>query len=87
MRLWVHFAFIIQTNNKTFVTTFLGDGMGGLKWFHIKYSDNGQNSLEITLNPLRPNNDLSQTSHCNIKGLSVSEVMRIENKITPVKFY
>ena len=30
------------------------------------------------LNPLRPNNDLSQTSHCNIKGLSVSEVMRIE---------
>ena len=39
------------------------------------------------LNPLRPNNDLSQTSHCNIKGVSVSEVMRIENKITPVKFY
>ena len=36
----------------------------------------------LTLNPLRPNNDLSQTSHCNIKGLSVSEVMRIENKIT-----
>ena len=28
-------------------------------------------------NPLRPNSDLSQTSHCNIKGLSVSEVMRI----------
>ena len=38
-------------------------------------------------NPLRPNNDLSQTSHYNIKGVSVSEVMRIENKITPVKFY
>ena len=38
-------------------------------------------------NPLRPNNDLSQTSHCNIKGVSVIEVMRIENKITPVKFY
>ena len=35
-------------------------------------------------NPLRPNSDLSQTSHCNIKGLSVSEVMRIENKITQV---
>ena len=33
-------------------------------------------------NPLRPNNDLSQTSHCNIKGLSVSEVMRIENMTT-----
>ena len=31
-------------------------------------------------------NDLSQTSHCNIKGLSVSEVMRIENMITQVKF-
>ena len=31
--------------------------------------------------------DLSQTSHCNIKGLSVSEVMRIENMITQVKFY
>ena len=23
------------------------------------------------VNPLRPNNDLSQTSHCNIKGVSV----------------
>ena len=46
--------------------------------------------LDLTLsgvNPLRPNNDLSQTSHCNIKGVSVSEVMRIENKITPLKFY
>ena len=31
--------------------------------------------------------DLSQTSHCNIKGLSVSEVMRIENMFTQVKFY
>ena len=39
------------------------------------------------VNPLRPNSDLSQTSHCNIKGLSVSEVMRIENMITQVKFY
>ena len=39
------------------------------------------------LNPLRPNSDLSQTSHCNIKGLSVSEVMRIENMITQVQFY
>ena len=40
---------------------------------------------DITINPLRPNNDLSQTSHWNIKGLSVSEVMRIENKITSIK--
>ena len=31
---------------------------------------------------LRPNNDLSQTSPCNIKGLSVGEVKRIENMIT-----
>ena len=41
----------------------------------------------LHINPLRPNNNLSQTSHCNIKGVSVSEVMRIENKITQVKFY
>ena len=41
----------------------------------------------LTVNPLRPNNDLRQTSHSNINGVSVSEVMRIENKITPVKFY
>ena len=39
------------------------------------------------LNSLRPNSDLSQTSHCNIKGLSVIEVMRIENMITQVQFY
>ena len=31
--------------------------------------------------------DLSETSHCNIKGLSVREVLRIENMITQVKFY
>ena len=30
-----------------------------------------------TLNPLRFNSDLSQTSHCNIKDLPVSEVVRI----------
>ena len=40
-----------------------------------------------SLNPLRPNNDLSQTSHYNIKGVSVSEVMRIENMITQVHCY
>ena len=39
------------------------------------------------VNVLRPNSDLSQTSHCNIKGLSDSEVMRIENMITQVRFY
>ena len=41
----------------------------------------------VIINPLRPNNDLSQTSHCDIKGLSLSEVMGIENMITQVKFY
>ena len=41
----------------------------------------------LIINPLRPNNDESQTSHCNIKGLSVSEVMRTENMITQVQFY
>ena len=44
-------------------------------------------SYRSSFNPLRPNSDLSQTSQCNIKGLSVSEVMRIENMITQVKFY
>ena len=44
-------------------------------------------NLTDRFNPLRPNNDESQTSHCNIKGVSVSEVMRIENMITQVKFY
>ena len=42
---------------------------------------------KLLFNPLRLNNDESQTSHCNIKGLSVSEVMRIENMITQVKFH
>ena len=42
-----------------------------------------QNVCQI--NPLRPNSDLSQTSHCNIMSLSLSEVMRIENMITQVK--
>ena len=41
---------------------------------------------DIMINPLRPNSDLSQTSHCNIKCLSVSEVMRIGNMITHVQF-
>ena len=41
----------------------------------------------MSFNRLRPNSDLSQTSHYNIKGLLVSAVMRIENTITQVKFY
>ena len=43
--------------------------------------------FESYLNPLKPNSDLSQASHCHIKGLSVSEVIRIQNMITQVKFY
>ena len=38
------------------------------------------------INPKSPNSDLSQISHCIIKGLSVKEDMRIENMITQVKF-
>ena len=38
------------------------------------------------INPLSPNCDLSRISHSIIKGLSVREVMRIENMITQVKF-
>ena len=44
-------------------------------------------SSTFFFNPLRANSDLSQTSHCNIKDLSVSGVMRIENMITQVKFF
>ena len=48
---------------------------------------NGETTEMLDINPLRPNNDSTQTSHCNIKVVSVSEVMRTENMITPVKFY
>ena len=41
---------------------------------------------KLHFNPLRPNNDVSQTSHRNIKGVSASEVMRIDNMITQVQF-
>ena len=41
----------------------------------------------LGINRLKVNSDLSQTSHCNIKSLSVSEVMRIKKIITQVKFY
>ena len=42
--------------------------------------------VSLLINPLT-NSDLSQISHCNIKRLSVSEALRIENMITQVKFY
>ena len=50
-------------------------------------NDNNERFKKHEINPLRPNNDLSQTSPCNIKGLSVREVLRIENMITQMKFY
>ena len=53
---------------------------------NANYSEN-KAAKKVTFNPLRPNNDESQTSHCNIKGVSVSEVMRFENMITHLKFY
>ena len=53
----------------------------------IKHELQHKQSADMQLDPLRPYNDLSQTSHCNIKVLSVSEVMRIENMIIQVKFY
>ena len=37
-------------------------------------------------NPLSPNSDLSQISHCSIKGLLVRKVVRIENMTTQVEF-
>ena len=40
----------------------------------------------VTLfNPLRPESDLNQISHCNIKGLLVREIMRIENMTSQFK--
>ena len=47
------------------------------RWFSHSYGVNGWLQIleySFTFNPLRPNSDLSQTSNCNIKGLSVSEV-------------
>ena len=59
--------------------------------FHLLITDRyiyvGCPTRTYHFNPLRPNNDESQTSHCNIKGVSVSEVMRIQNMITQVLFY
>ena len=53
----------------------------------VSFGLNAAHDSIASVNPLRPNNDESQTSHCNIKGVSVGEVMRIENMITQVKFY
>ena len=55
------------------------------KTISVEKSQSGRVSSAI--NPLRSNNDVNQTSHCNVKGVSVSEVMRNENMITQVQFY
>ena len=71
-------------NNQGGGVTAVNQGRGR----QLNFADHQLNCLlQCIINPLRPNNDLSQTSHCNIKGLSVSEVLRIENMITQVKFY
>ena len=46
----------------------------------------GIQTVNYHINPLCPNSDLSHISHCNIKGLSVRQIMRIENMVTQVKF-
>ena len=46
----------------------------------------GSSHMVILFNPLRPKSDLKDIYHCNVKGLSVREIMRIENLISEVKF-
>ena len=46
----------------------------------------GPSHIIILFNPLRPKSDLNEIYHSNIKGLSVREIMRIENMISQVKF-
>ena len=53
----------------------------------LSFTASTSSSLLKVFNALRPNSDLSQTSYYNIKGLSVSEVMRIKNTIIQVQFY
>ena len=65
----------------------IGTKCSPLRVSHGQFSFGGslvgqEEAMTGGINPLRPNSDLCQTSHCNIKGLSVSEVMRIENRIT-----
>ena len=82
MRALIYEQIEIDNLDSTFLATFSNQNLHSLRTHRITILD-----LEYLINPLRPNNDLSQTSHSNIKGVSVSEVMRIENEITPVKLY
>ena len=40
----------------------------------------------VVVNPLSSNNVRSLISHSSIKGVSIREIMRIENMITQVQF-
>ena len=42
----------------------------------------GASHIVFLFNPLRPKTDLNEIYQFNIKGLSVSEIMRIENMIS-----
>ena len=42
--------------------------------------ERGPSHIVILFNPLRTKSDLNEIYHCNIKGLSIREIMRIENK-------
>ena len=54
---------------------------GGVKYPFSQLKPKLFRSCFAKLNPLKTNSDLSQTSHYNIKSLSVREVVRIENMI------
>ena len=67
-------------------------------WFDISFifififlayiiSTHGQSKRTRSQRLTLTTRDGSQTSHCNVKDLSVRQVMRIENVITQVKFY
>ena len=79
---------IIILQSKTSAKThYLTESRCGLRKVLTNVSNENRKNFVSLFNPLRPNSDPSQTSHCNIKGLSVKEGVRIENMITQVKFY
>ena len=77
-----------QTASVSYLPSVISDLMQRWWFFRSIFETEGAALIShVRINPLRPNNDLNQTSPCNIKGLSVSGVMRIENMITQMKFY
>ena len=61
-----------------------------LTCFFHKIQGNGgareASPIVILFNLLRPKSKLNGIYHCNIKGLLVREIVRIENMISQVKF-